>query len=101
MARFPPGGEVDPTPDLGERPESSNYSLAAFLLAGLFVHAPRELSATAWTPGRENGLFLSIGTASPAGEPHYETKSTTNSLSTLKILLPYDFSRRRNSAGES
>ncbi len=57
-----------------------------FSLAGLFVRAPREVSAANWTPGQENWLFLSVGTAAPAGEPHYEIKTTTNSLSTLKIL---------------
>ncbi len=57
-----------------------------FSLSGLFVRAPRALSAATWTPGQENWLFFSIGTAAPAGEPHYEIKTTTNSLSTLKIL---------------
>lgn len=57
-----------------------------FSLAGLFIRAPREVSAASWTPGQENWLFFSVGTAAPAGEPHYEIKTTTNSLSTLKIL---------------
>lgn len=58
----------------------------SFSLAGLFIRAPREVSAASWTPGQENWLFFSIGTAAPAGEPQYETKTTTNSLSTLKII---------------
>ena len=58
----------------------------SFSLAGLFVRAPRDVSAATWTPGQENWLFFSVGTAAPAGEPHYEVKTTTNSLSTLKIL---------------
>ena len=57
-----------------------------FSLAGLFVRAPREVSATNWAPGRENWLFFSIGTSAPAGNPQFEIKTTTNSLSTLKIL---------------
>lgn len=57
-----------------------------FSLAGLFVRAPRGVSAATWAPGQENWLFFSIGTAAPPGEPHYEIKTTTNSLSTLKIL---------------
>ena len=57
-----------------------------FSLAGLFVRAPRQVSAASWAPGQENWLFFSVGTAAPAGEPHYEVKTTTNSLSTLKIL---------------
>jgi len=56
-----------------------------FSLAGLFVREPREVSAASWAPGRENWLFFSIGTSAPAGEPQFEIKTTTNSLSTLKI----------------
>lgn len=58
----------------------------SFSLAGLFIRAPRDVSAATWIPGQENWLFFSIGTAAPAGEPHYELKTTTNSLSTLQIL---------------
>lgn len=56
-----------------------------FSLAGLFVRAPRSVSASSWAPGRENWLFFSIGTSAPAGTPQFEIKTTTNSLSTLKI----------------
>ncbi len=58
----------------------------SFSLAGLFIRAPRAVSAASWTPGQENWLFFSVGTAAPAREPHYELKTTTNSLSTLQIL---------------
>ncbi len=58
----------------------------SFSLAGLFIRAPRKVSAASWVPGQENWLFFSIGTAAPAGEPHYELKTTTNSLSTLQML---------------
>lgn len=57
-----------------------------FSLAGLFVRAPRDgLTAETWRPGAENWLFFSIGTATPAGRPQFEVKTTYNSLSTLKI----------------
>lgn len=57
-----------------------------FSLAGLFVRAPRPgLSAQTWTPGGEDWLFLSVGTAYPAGTPQFEVKTTTRSLSTLMI----------------
>ncbi|MEM6669490.1 MAG: hypothetical protein AAF661_09755 [Pseudomonadota bacterium] len=56
-----------------------------FSLAGLFIRAPREFSVGTWAPGRENWLFFSIGTSAPAGTPQFEIKTTTNSLSTLKI----------------
>ncbi|MGP4753692.1 hypothetical protein [Agrobacterium pusense] len=65
----------------------SAYPKTDFSLAGLFIRAPRDLPAASnWTPGKENWLFFSVGTAEPAGEPHYEIKSTINSRSVLKIL---------------
>ncbi|MEL6279988.1 MAG: hypothetical protein AAFR28_14080, partial [Pseudomonadota bacterium] len=56
-----------------------------FSLAGVFIRAPRDFTAASWAPGRENWLFFSIGTSAPAGSPQFEIKTTTNSLSTLKI----------------
>ncbi|NJK50940.1 DUF1349 domain-containing protein [Candidatus Gracilibacteria bacterium] len=57
----------------------------SFSLAGLFIRAPRTITKENWTPKGENWLFFSIGTAFPAGSPHFEIKSTYNSVSTLKI----------------
>jgi hypothetical protein len=57
-----------------------------FSLAGLLVRAPRDLSADTWRRNMENWLFLSVGTAVPAGQPHLEIKTTQNSRSVLKIL---------------
>lgn len=57
----------------------------SFSLAGLFIRAPRTLTATSWEPQQENWLFFSTGTASPAGQRQFEIKTTYNSLSTLKI----------------
>jgi PfpI family intracellular protease len=58
----------------------------AFSLAGLFIRAPRPgLTAENWRPGKENWMFLSVGSASPAGTSQFEIKSTTNSLSSLKF----------------
>lgn len=58
----------------------------SFSLAGLFIRAPRTFTQETWEPGGENWLFFSTGTAYPAGRPHFEIKSTYNSLSTLKIF---------------
>ncbi len=57
-----------------------------FTLAGLFIRTPRQFSAETWQPGQENWIFLSTGTATPAGTPQYEIKTTANSQSVLKIL---------------
>jgi hypothetical protein len=57
-----------------------------FSLGGVFVRAPREgLTAATWTPGAEDWLFFSLGSAFPAGAPQFEIKTTYDSLSTLKI----------------
>jgi hypothetical protein len=68
--------------------EGNNDSLPqrSFSLAGLFIRAPRTFTKDTWTPKGENWMFFSVGTAWPAGKPHFEIKSTYNSLSTLKIF---------------
>lgn len=64
----------------------SELPQTAFFLAGLFVREPRNgLTADNWTPGGENWMFLSVGSASPAGSSQFEIKSTTNSLSSLRF----------------
>jgi hypothetical protein len=79
-------GDFIVTTRLEVRGTAADTPQTEFSLAGIFVRAPREVSAANWAPGQENWLFLSVGTATPAGEPQYEVKTTTNSLSTLKIL---------------
>ncbi len=49
----------------GTRPAAPQTLLS---LAGLFIRAPREgLTAAKWQPGRENWMFVSLGSAFPAG----------------------------------
>ncbi|MEO0842350.1 MAG: hypothetical protein AAFY21_00470 [Cyanobacteria bacterium J06641_2] len=57
----------------------------SFSLAGIFIRQPREFTRENWDLKGENWMFFSTGTAFPAGKPHFEIKSTYNSLSTLKI----------------
>lgn len=57
-----------------------------YSLAGLLIRNPIDIDPDNWQTGRENWLFLSMGTATPAGEPHYEVKTTINSHSTLEVL---------------
>lgn len=67
----------------------------SFSLAGLLIRAPREFNVGNWTPGKENWLFFSVGTAADVeqlpeklavtGRPQCEIKSTVQSKSTLKI----------------
>lgn len=60
---------------------------SSFSLAGLMVRTPRpELSSgTAWRPGDENYVFLSVGAAREPGRFAYEVKTTRASASTLEI----------------
>lgn len=53
-------------------------------LAGLMVRQPKRPGA-AWEPRQENWLFLTMGIAEPKGVPVFEAKSTTNSISNLKL----------------
>ncbi len=57
----------------------------SFSLAGLLIRAPHSFTKATWTAKGENWLFFSLGTAFPAGQSQFEIKSTSNSLSTLKI----------------
>ncbi|OAB63116.1 hypothetical protein AY599_18070 [Leptolyngbya valderiana BDU 20041] len=58
-----------------------------YSLAGLFVRGPRPITdPSQWTPGGENYVFLSAGSADQPGTFQYEVKTTENSLSTLTIL---------------
>lgn len=53
-------------------------------LAGLMVRQPLKPGAAA-EPRQENWLFLTTGIAEPKGSPVVEAKSTTNSISNLKL----------------
>lgn len=54
-------------------------------LAGLMVREPRKDSGKQWEPRAENWLFLTTGIAFETGKPVFETKTTVNSRSNLKL----------------
>ncbi|HEY0142125.1 MAG TPA: hypothetical protein VGF48_14595 [Thermoanaerobaculia bacterium] len=54
-------------------------------LAGLMVREPRPASGKNWQPRGENWLFLTTGIAHETGKPVFETKTTVNSRSNLKL----------------
>ncbi|WP_400194348.1 hypothetical protein [Hymenobacter sp. B81] len=55
-------------------------------LAGLMVREARPTVKPAnWQPNGENWLFLTAGIAEPAGQPVFESKTTVNSRSNLKL----------------
>ena len=78
-------GDFVVTTRLRVRGTKADLPQTLFSLAGIFIREPRQVTAASWAPGRENWLFFSIGTSAPAGTPQFEIKTTTNSISTLKI----------------
>jgi hypothetical protein len=58
---------------------------AEWSLAGLMVRQPKRTDASSWQPNNENWMFITTGIAQPAGVPVFETKSTNNSMSNLKL----------------
>jgi hypothetical protein len=58
--------------------------------AGLFVREPRPVDARHWMRGHENWLFFFTGSADMPGRPQFETKTTANSVSTLKTFPGVD-----------
>jgi hypothetical protein len=64
----------------------SDLPLTQYSLAGLFIRAPRQLTARNWQRGRENWLFLSAGSATSPGNPQLEVKTTRNSSSDLRVI---------------
>ncbi|MCC7494919.1 MAG: hypothetical protein IT204_21390 [Fimbriimonadaceae bacterium] len=57
-----------------------------FSLAGLLVRTPRQVTPQTWTPGGENYVFLSLGAADRPGSYQWETKTTVNSDSQLRLI---------------
>lgn len=54
-------------------------------LAGLMVREARPETPQTWTPRGENWLFITTGVAAEPGVPVFETKTTVNSRSNLKL----------------
>src|SRR5688572_6819136 len=54
-------------------------------LAGLMVREPRAVTPDNWEPRAENWLFITTGVAHRPGAPVFESKTTVNSRSNLKL----------------
>lgn len=54
-------------------------------LSGLMVRAPKTTSANNWQPNQQNWLFLTYGVARKLNQAVFETKTTINSKSRLKL----------------
>ena len=67
------------------RGKESEIPSEPWSLAGLMVREARPASGKAWEPRGENWLFLTTGIAQETGKPVFETKTTVNSRSNLKL----------------
>jgi hypothetical protein len=67
------------------RGKESDVPAETWSLAGLMVREARPDSARKWEPRGENWLFLTTGVAFEKGKPVFETKTTVNSRSNLKL----------------
>jgi hypothetical protein len=64
--------------------KTSDTPASAFSLSGLMSRAPRAITMESWTPYGENWLFIATGYGNGGIDgPQFETKTTTNSASTL------------------
>lgn len=54
-------------------------------LAGLMARVPRDDTPETWQPGLENWLFITTGVATDVTQPVFETKTTIDSVSRLKL----------------
>jgi hypothetical protein len=77
-------GNFDVRTKIKVRGEKDGLPQTEWSLAGLMVRQPRRAGA-APEPRSENWLFLTTGIAEPKGSPVMEAKSTTNSISNLKL----------------
>ena len=67
--------------------KSSDTPTSAFSLSGVMSRAPRNITMDSWTPHGENWLFIATGYGNGGIDgPQFETKTTTNSASTLWLM---------------
>ncbi len=75
--------KITATNRVGNSTPSSSFSLAGVMLRQA---RPITNGLADWTPGGENYIFLSAGTANPVNQaPHLEIKNTDESISNLQI----------------
>ncbi len=54
-------------------------------LSGIMIRAPRNITSKTWSANGENWMFLTTGFADDLKQPVFETKTTVNSKSKLKL----------------
>lgn len=64
---------------------STEVPTATWSLAGLMVREPRAVNPDTWEPRAENWLFITTGVADRVDQPVFESKTTVNSRSNLKL----------------
>ena len=64
---------------------NSKVPKTTWSLSGIMIRAPRNITSKTWTPNGENWMFLTTGFANDLKQPVFETKTTVNSRSKLKL----------------
>lgn len=84
-------GDFDVSTRIQATGKQSELPKRAFSLSGLMVRQPRQVTMETWQPDRENWMFITTGFGDHhpqrAGKPQIETKTTTNSRSSLVLRL--------------
>lgn len=78
-------GDFTVTTRLQAKGKNSDLPGQTWSLAGLMVREPRPEGKAGWKPGQENWLFLTTGIAEEPGKPVFESKTTVNSRSRLRL----------------
>jgi len=64
---------------------TSEVPKTTWSLSGIMIRTPRDITPKTWTPNGENWMFLTTGFAGDLNQPVFETKTTVNSKSKLKL----------------
>ena len=78
-------GDFVVTTKLWAKGKESDIATAAWSLTGLMARTQREGTPETWEPGQENWVFITTGVADDVTRPVFETKTTVNSASTLRL----------------
>lgn len=83
-------GDFDVRTRVRSTGKHGDLSRLSYSLSGLMARAPRSVTSASWVPRQENWVFITTGYGDERpkleGKPQIETKTTTNSSSTLWLI---------------
>ncbi|MCG2617352.1 DUF1349 domain-containing protein [Terrimonas sp. NA20] len=78
-------GNFDVRARIRVKGEATDLPSVDWSLAGLMVRQPKRTTSANWIPRQENWLFITTGVADDISIPVMEMKTTSNSISNLKL----------------